>query len=422
MPPIKKIKPNEDELIALIKEQLINHKEAYVPGSWEDFNKKEDKRRGLAFWIGSLSGVAAALLIGVAVYFTLDTKSLSIPDKTSGQDKSSQVTTESKKAGSLIDPEQHDVLAHSANTRSTGQNGVQPVTAIDKNRHAEQISMVSVKEDSILKASSVKESLAWKNPIMEQAVVRVGTDQEVKKPSILDFLENESRINKSLSLSETKKEDAKNNNKWAMGLVVAPSIGNAKKLNMGYGVSMEYALSNKFSVNSGISYGEMSSSRNAGVNDGTMSDPSTGSIVSSDVSKSLQSTDARITGIDIPLEFKYNLSKNIYANVGVSAFAVLDQKQSNNYIQSKVQYQTALPGNNGFSTFLVNERVSENVPESEIKDPKYLGFYNFSFGYRQKLSKSNSFSVEPFMKVPMKEATTENLRLIGAGVRLKLDF
>jgi hypothetical protein len=66
--------------------------------------------------------------------------------------------------------------------------------------------------------------------------------------------------------------------------------------------------------------------------------------------------------------------------------------------------------------------VSEPVPTGEIRNNKYLGFYNISFGYKQKVSEKQSFSVEPFMKLPMKEFSKENLYLIGTGIRLKFDF
>ena len=54
--PIKRLKPSdEQELIAQIKIGLADYEEEYAPGAWEKFQKKENKKRGLIFWMGSLS-------------------------------------------------------------------------------------------------------------------------------------------------------------------------------------------------------------------------------------------------------------------------------------------------------------------------------------------------------------------------------
>jgi hypothetical protein len=141
--------------------------------------------------------------------------------------------------------------------------------------------------------------------------------------------------------------------------------------------------------------------------------------------KDLESVEAKISGIDIPLEVKYHFSKKLYANVGVSAFAVIRHQQNNSYVEQKlVEREASFTAGNkdSFTTFMVTEKTTEKAPEAEVSNDKYLGFYNFSFGYKQKISKSKSVSVEPFMKVPMKEVSKENLRLMGTGVRLKFDF
>ncbi len=66
--------------------------------------------------------------------------------------------------------------------------------------------------------------------------------------SFQEFLDAEVKTNPALAQTKTIAEKG---DKWEMGLVVAPSIGNSKKLNMGYGVSMAYALSDKVSISSG---------------------------------------------------------------------------------------------------------------------------------------------------------------------------
>ncbi|HEX8609447.1 MAG TPA: hypothetical protein VF679_12470, partial [Pedobacter sp.] len=138
----------------------------------------------------------------------------------------------------------------------------------------------------------------------------------------------------------------------------------------------------------------------------------------------LQSVNTRVSGIDIPLEVRYNLGSRFYANVGVSAFAVINQQQNNVYLQGTVVQRSAAnaAGDLQAQTFLVTEKVSETAPETVAANNKLIGFYNFSFGYKQKISKDKSIGIEPFMKVPMKDVTKENLRLLGTGLKIKFDF
>ncbi|HEX8608341.1 MAG TPA: hypothetical protein VF679_06860, partial [Pedobacter sp.] len=67
---------SEEELITHIKNNLVGHEEEYVPGSWEKFNKKEESRPGVLYWIGRLSSAAAILLVcfGLFLYLTRTTE------------------------------------------------------------------------------------------------------------------------------------------------------------------------------------------------------------------------------------------------------------------------------------------------------------------------------------------------------------
>lgn len=194
---------------------------------------------------------------------------------------------------------------------------------------------------------------------------------------------------------------------------------------MGYGVSMEYAVSKKVSISSGISYNQMGASKVIGGGGGSSNpmDAPASAMALVQETKRLKSVDANLVGLDIPLEIKYHISDRFYTNVGVSAFAILNQKQNNNYIEGRLEGESLDLGSaSAFKSVFKESTVSEAVPSEEIKNDKYLGFYNLSIGYKQKVSGKNSLSIEPFMKLPIKEYSKENLKLIGTGIRLKFDF
>ncbi|WP_397321396.1 hypothetical protein [Pedobacter foliorum] len=412
MQPTDHMKESEDELIAHIRESLLGHEEEYVPGSWENFNKNEGKKTLPVIWLWRLSSAAAVLLVvgaGIMLFKQKATVQVPVQNVQLKPQESSRPSAEIetvKETPVQIEPKQ----SKNAEANTARVHEASNILAITSDE------TIIVKENTVVTSAPAVETKVIE-PVTDVAKTQANpTAIESKALGIQDFLNNETRKNQGEALAKTSTNQ--HQDKWEMGLVVSPSFGNTKKLNMGYGISMGYALTDKISLNSGVSYSEMAATKNL---------PATvSSSFIANGSKNLESIEAKISGIDIPLEIKYHVSKNLYANVGVSAFAVINQKQSNSYIQEKV-VERAVNSDAGLDqlkTFAINERVVEQAPESEseIKDGRYIGFYNFSFGYKQKISKGKAVSIEPFMKVPMKEVSKENLRLIGTGVRLKLDF
>lgn len=426
MQPTKDMDPSEDELTAHIKASLMSHEEAYAPGAWERFNKKEKKPKGLLFWIGPVSAVAAMLLIAGGLY---------LYTRKNPQQAAEQATKiVSNQAPQQPGPEQPIKEKPTANREGTNPAGSGNTNITKQNpasgeawtqaparsgRSAGQeiqgTQKSTFKNEPAQELASRQEEL----PVKKAEEYPQAKEQPSRTPALEEFLNKE-----SLAANQADKENKNTargqENKWEMGIMLAPSIGNnTGKLNMGYGVSMGYALSEKVSLSSGISYNELAASK-------SISAPLTpASTAIAAPAKTLEEIETRVTGIDIPLEVKYHFSKKLYANVGVSAFAVISQKQQNSYVEEQlVQSAEGLYADNkdGFNTIVKTQRTIEKAPESEVSQDKYIGFYNFSFGYRQKISGSKSIAVEPFMKVPMKEMSKENLRLIGTGLRLKFDF
>lgn len=421
--------PSENELIAQIKDSLMSHEESYVPGAWEKFRAQDGKKKPLIFWLAPLGSAAAVLLIATGLYFfinkTPDKQAAEIaktsPYKYNGPKPDKSVTqgeTPNESPKETPSARQEEIGVSPASEKEfTAKNTDVPVP-----QSADRIDVVT----KAIPGSSVAEP-AKSGPVVVVDPVAVNKPPlanetpEKKAYSLQEFLNKESIAGKE---SKPAAIAAAKQNKWEMGVLVAPSFGSTKRLNMGYGVSMDYAVSDKVSLGSGISYNELAASRDISSPAEMMNSPSGYNTIAR-ATKDLESVEAKISGIDIPFEVKYRFSKKLYANVGVSAFAVIRHQQSNNYVEQKLverEASFAAGSKDSFTTFMVTEKTTEKAPEAEVSNDKYLGFYNFSFGYKQKISKSKSMSVEPFMKIPMKEVSKENLRLMGTGVRLKFDF
>jgi cytoskeletal protein RodZ len=431
---IRRLKTSSDEeLINHIKNGLADHEEEYVVGSWENFNKKEKKRPAIILWMGGIGAAAAVLLIGFALFFNENSKEKTISGdngiaKTAPLEVDEPTISDNNidSSNDRIQPEPTERIS----TASTALIGKKEAIVTNSN-----LAVINPAPDPLrltpplIAANAIVKQpdplVQQQNSVVKQpdpvAVVTADpTDNIAKKPITLDaFLAKENELNTS---KKTTGEKQTLTNKWDLGVVVAPSFGNTTdKLNMGYGVSMAYNLNSKVSVGSGISYNEMGASKDI-IGSSAPNSPSANALVSD--TKSLESVNTRVSGIDIPLEVRYNLSSRFYANVGVSAFAVINQQQNNVYLRGTVIQETTLnlAGDVKPQSFLRTEKVSEKATETLSPNSRLIGFYNFSFGYRQKLSKDKSIGIEPFMKVPMKDVTKENLRLLGTGLKIKFDF
>jgi hypothetical protein len=431
---IRRLKTSSDEeLINHIKNGLADHEEEYVVGSWEKFNKEEKKRPAIILWMGGIGAAAAVLLISFALFFNENSKEKTISGdngiaKTAPLEVDEPTISDNNidSSNDRIQPEPTE----NVNTASTALIGKKEAIITNSNLALinpalDQLRLTPplIAANAIVKQPDPlvqEQNSVVKQPDPVAVVTADPTDNIAKKPITLDaFLSKENELNTS---RKTTGEKQTLTNKWDVGVVVAPSFGNTTdKLNMGYGVSMAYNLNSKVSVGSGISYNEMGASKDI-IGNSAPNSPSANALVSD--TKSLESVNTRVSGIDIPLEVRYNLSSRFYANVGVSAFAVINQQQNNVYLQGTVIQETTLnlAGDVQPQSFLRTEKVSEKAAETLSPNSRLIGFYNFSFGYRQKLSKDKSIGIEPFMKVPMKDITKENLRLLGTGLKIKFDF
>lgn len=420
MQPTERKRKNDGELIAHIKQSLKAHEEGYQKGAWERFNEKQQQKKRPIFWMVRLSGAAALLAVCFSLLWLL---------------------TRSPEAGQVV-----KVKAPKDQNFS-----IEPQDFKSDELPAEQLAMVETKpnvDSEVVTSFAVKQNDRFVDAVNEKpsqdmgsAVVSSQVDpaqviaqvEEQSKPNILDFLAAETA---KADVKQDKLAVNKKQKKWDMGLMLAPSFGNTRELNMGYGFSMSYNFSDRLSLSSGVSYNKMSAGKNLPTQVGR-------SPILLGNTKSLEMINEEVTGVDIPLELKYHLNKNVYANLGVSGFAVLNQSRRNTFVEEVVVKRTAnttsgigsISGSTGATTssledqkgqfansYIVNQRTTEEAAASAIEDVNYIGFYNLSFGYTKRIYKNHALSIEPFIKLPIRMVTQDNLRMVGTGVRLKVGF
>jgi hypothetical protein len=407
----------DKELIEHITAQLQNHEEAYSNGAWERFSEKKNKKRGIAFWP---LWVAAALIFIFGGIFL------------------AQNNTDRKKEVAITKPKaDHNPAQGNADILISPKN-MKPSLNKDINKHSAAVNNLANNQSIIATENSkpipeqqrgyaVFNTPAELNPVnhnlLDNKLSGINLSNikskefeiltENKKPQPSTQTNFEKLLAQDNYANQQKPADKARNSKWQPDVYVAPAMGNDNKVTMNYGFSLSYAIANKLSISSGVSYAAISTTESLDA-----SAPQTLS------GKNLASVDAKVRGINVPLELKYNISDKLYTNIGVSALAVLNNSQQNSYIINQVQSFSS-PAINGYTdskTLIVKEKTVEPQPEANLDPDKYIGFYNFSLGYKQKISKKNNIAIEPFLRLPMKTFSKENLNLTNGGLRLKIDF
>ena len=434
MQPTERKHKKDDELIAHIKQSLKTHEEVYQIGAWEKFNESQHTKKRPIFWLTRLSGAAAILAICFGlIWYNMNspktellTKQKAPKDKTSVQDQLAKNDANVVESQSLTNEQlaMEDTQAKVQNNRNSARTTKGDV--IFTQQPTEPTAQVAViASPTVAVAIPTPPTVVSPQLNNEQVIAKV--DEKVKT-DIVDFLASETQKKESKidKLAVNKKQ------KWDWGLMLAPSFGNTQELNMGYGVSMTYNFSNRLSLSSGVAYSKMNASKNMPTKIGSSS------IVLGNT-RSLEMINEEVTGLDIPLELKYTINKNMYANLGVSGFAVLNQSRRNTFVETVVVKgnvgSSGGTGVNGASSsiendakgqfanaYLVNQRTTELASNAAVEDLNYIGFYNLSFGYTKKVYKNHALAIEPFVKLPIRGVTQDNLRLVGTGVRLKVGF
>ena len=405
----------DKELIEHITAQLQNHEETYSNGAWERFSEKKNKRRGIAFW--PLWAAAALIFIFGGVFFAQNNtdhkKDIAITKPKVQQnvtaDRNANANIETKTNPTSLKNDTSPVNKLAANRPAKITENIKPLlTARTGYSFINTLEQLTPVNNNLLDNKLAGANLSNLQTKQFDILTEKKKPQPIAQTSFEKLLAHDSYVNQQKPPTKTSE-----NSKWQPDVYVAPAMGNDNKVTMNYGFSLSYAIANKLSISSGLSYASISTTESLNA-----SAPQTLS------GKNLESVDAKVRGINVPLELKYNISDKLYTNIGVSALAVLNNSQQNNYIVNQVQNFSSTTAN-GYAdskTLIVKEKTTEPQPEANIDPDKYIGFYNFSLGYKQKISKKNNIAIEPFLRLPMKTFSKENLNLTNGGLRLKIDF
>ena len=186
------------------------------------------------------------------------------------------------------------------------------------------------------------------------------------------------------------------------------------QINLGLGLTSEYQLGKHMSVNSGLSFNRQTSSFDG--NSRTASDFKFASFSNVATIPKAQISNAKLVGVDIPINLKYSLKvgkSNAFITTGFSSYALINERYINDF--SVINYGVA-----GVKTS--NVRTVQDNPKGAFAYFKFARTLNFSFGFKYPVSKKSCISFEPFLKYPLSGLGYQDLKIGSGGISFKLNL
>lgn len=386
------MEPIEDDFFASLKTAFENEQVPYRSGAWEDFKKQEKRSKGTLLF--PILSTAAVMVMCCMIYFW--------PEADQPVEGAAQITTLGA-ASSPVGaghPKQPPVELYSQKKAPVLRKDI----TFAQQRKKDMLALVidNVTDDPVVSSESLEHSVITNTAQAVPAVKKTTAKDNNSKP--LNHIPIETP---NLALVSNPGKT------WKLSAQLNNSYNSADRLNFGFGAAVALQISKRVALSSGIGYNQLASKMT-----------SNNIMISANMEKTLSSVYTNVSGIDIPLEIKYNLSKNTEIGIGLSAMAVLRQQQTRNYIDANivVSSYTDDQGELRTESKTVVENTEEMVKNEELSPKNYLGFYNLSIGRRQKISTNNYITVEPFVKLPMQSFSSEKVKLVSGGIRLKVDL
>jgi hypothetical protein len=231
-------------------------------------------------------------------------------------------------------------------------------------------------------------------------------------------------VHDDLGIAETSDKKHKNI-EFGLGLATVSNYSPDTKgssINMGGGFSADYQLAKKISISTGMYIAKNELGYNNG--SGNVIQSLKNADYAADNSLAMidgnsAQTDVSFMAIDIPLNLKYRLNK-VSVSAGVSSLIFLSEKFTTNYNASV----TNTTFNSETSRYETNTSVQNYTNEEKsgsFNHFDFAGLLNVSVGYDIPLV-SGSIAVEPYVKVPLSNITSRELKMGSGGVMVRYTF
>ncbi|MDP3314066.1 outer membrane beta-barrel protein [Lutibacter sp.] len=447
---------NFDKILSnKIKEVFEKSVVPYNPEHWKMLvaKKKKQHRKVIFFWrfAGILLLFLVAGSLGKFLFDSSDSKNPSNP-KVIIDDKNNLLRTDTlidnntyitkNKTDSLNTDDSRDTVT--IFKRYISKSNAQPkiyITSIEnhipENRQNSKNNDVIILSDSlkIKNAIASNELLQTKeklnnNNVDSENVILNNDDIVINSNKINE--KNQKQIKKELvaSLEEESTSEEAEKKSIKLGVNLSPILNyNQENENstIGFagGVSVEFPISKNFDISTGVLY--TNQKLNLNTYPSYYGDALSNVNLTNNFNNQLESKDAIIKGIEIPIALKYNFSivkKDVFISAGFSSTSYFKENIEANYIVTNRTENISQDsfGNNIIQYNLVKSDKKVITPTAS-NNFNFASILNVSFGVEFPIKKQyQSIIIEPYFKYSLIPVTQEKVDFSSAGIFIRYNF
>jgi len=432
------MKDRNKELIELIKEGLKNAEELpYREGAWEAYRAKYDSARRVSYF--SLPWVAAAVMALASLIFLFhDWK---------GSNESVKVVETQEKSWSaptISLPQEPDkrVTTMGGLNRLSSSSNLKDIEETQKDRkmlhkidlQAMELPHLNSKPLRVAKIQTPDRLPSYRQDSRPVAVWPYDDDLIAGEPLDPNFAHQRESAHhlapKKLRLTD----------RFELGAFVSPSTTD-QSFDLGGGLVFAYRLNDRIAVRTGASFNQYEVSMlksqvqeiGAEMKEAAAPIKNTDNLISKEASSlrtnsffipNLNAVTGKVQTLDIPLEIRYNVTKEFYATGGVSYAAVLSQERFDHYEESAgiPTYSSASDSEKPVANPVTTVETTQVSNDENINTNGFGGFVNFSVGRRVNMGRTLKVSIEPFVKLPVGQFKRADMNYTNGGIRIMTSF
>lgn len=442
-------KMTEQELTDKIRQVFDNFEDPAADHGWQELRKKypENRPKTILLW---WSSIAAALMIGCGLWFILpESRSQQFAGDTQRKTRTDSTSAHVNIPNNSTQPDgQVKAQKFDAKVRQLNSN---PVVTSEKAKLPVQLpDAVPARDANPVSArhldATAKENLFINHaPVSASAIMPLPVTKRESSATVLSIHHRDSLIESQARLLALAKPlaslddplipikeqpyQSRKTTTPSSGLSVYAgtffnySEGSESNVNFGAGFTSDIPLGNRWKLTTGLGLAKNNLNYKNGVpsfgnnKESLYDSPVSGLNPAQGSGNSLTTItqyNADLTNLDIPLNLKYMVipeANKLYISAGLSSGIFISEKYSLNY-----RNYDALSGSYSSLAGITNE------VKKELAGFDFVRTLNVSLGFSTRMGKTQSLSIEPFLKYPLGGLGSEQLIFGSSGVNLKFNF
>lgn len=402
-----------------IREVLLEHKEPYVLGSWERFQRHSEMQKKQRIRKSILLIAASILLIftfGYSWFSIIQTGNVEMTLDIPVHIPEPDITN----PGNLLNPfsSQDQPVPDNNNVTSNKSEQLQYISS-DKepgNRYITNASLISVKP---IEEYTLTEEIQKRN--INKAIYAIQDGKARTSEKEYGNTETNRRPADDIFTNAVKHQHPKDFT-FSMAYASVLNLHDSNTdLGVGGGFYTGWNVTDKIALSSGvfISQNQLRYNMEYGSLMRTFEEGEATLAAAVDLSH----IQVNLVSLEIPLNISYSLNDRFSVSAGLSSVTYLKEQYEFTF-EYEQTIQVLTTTNNGIEYRTEQVTFSETLQQKEpsLNGMDLAAFYTFSVGYQREIAGLQTVSIEPFLKMPTGRLTSRDIKYTTGGLQLRIFF